>query len=430
MEAKMQKIDTNVVELEIKVEAKKFDEALEKAFRKNAKNFNIPGFRKGKVTLSVVKKFYGIEVLYNDAIEICIDGSYSEALAANEVNPVDYPAVEVVEVGEGKDLVYKAKVTVMPEVKLGDYKGVEVEAPKKENIENMVERELKNLQEKNSRVEEKTEGTVEKSNIAVIDFKGFIDGVAFEGGEGNDYPLEIGSGSFIGDFEDQLVGLAKGEKKDVVVTFPAEYGKEELNGKEAKFEVTVNRIDVKEVPALDDEFASEASEFETLADLKADLTKKAEEMSASRVDSEIKEAIINKVVDNATIDMPAVMVEKETDVMIKNLEQRLVQQGLNLAQYYELTGSSEDKMREYMKENAERKVKTDLVLSEITKVEKVEVSEDELKEKALEVAKMYAAEADKIAEMLMATQKAALEADLLRSKTVDLLVDAAKVVEK
>ncbi|MGL5820237.1 MAG: trigger factor [Sarcina sp.] len=430
MEAKMQKIDTNVVELEIKVEAKKFDEALQKAFRKNAKNFNIPGFRKGKVTLNVVKKFYGVEVLYNDAIEICIDGSYSEALAANDVNPVDYPAVEVVEVGEGKDLVYKAKVTVMPEVKLGDYKGVEVEAPKKENIENMVERELKNLQEKNSRVEEKVEGTVEKGNIAVIDFKGFIDGVAFEGGEGNDYPLEIGSGSFIGDFEDQLVGLAKDGKKEVVVTFPAEYGKEELNGKEAKFEVTVNRIDVKEVPALDDEFASEASEFETLAELKADLTKKAEEMSNSRIESEIKEAIINKVVDNATIDMPAVMVEKETDVMIQNLEQRLVQQGLNLAQYYELTGSSEDKMREYMKENAERKVKTDLVLSEITKVENVEVSEEELKEKALEVAKMYAAEADKIAEMLMATQRAALEADLLRSKTVDLLVDSAKVVEK
>ncbi|MGL5766552.1 MAG: trigger factor [Sarcina sp.] len=430
MEAKMQKIDTNVVELEIKVEAKKFDEALQKAFRKNAKNFNIPGFRKGKVTLNVVKKFYGVEVLYNDAIEICIDGSYSEALAANDVNPVDYPAVEVVEVGEGKDLVYKAKVTVMPEVKLGDYKGVEVEAPKKENIENMVERELKNLQEKNSRVEEKIEGTVEKGNIAVIDFKGFIDGVAFEGGEGNDYPLEIGSGSFIGDFEDQLVGLAKDGKKDVIVTFPAEYGKEELNGKEAKFEVTVNRIDVKEVPALDDEFASEASEFETLAELKADLTKKAEEMSNSRIESEIKEAVINKVVDNATIDMPAVMVEKETDVMIQNLEQRLVQQGLNLAQYYELTGSSENKMREYMKENAERKVKTDLVLSEITKVENIEVSEEELKEKALEVAKMYAAEADKIAEMLMATQRAALEADLLRSKTVDLLVDSAKVVEK
>ncbi|MGL4451666.1 MAG: trigger factor [Sarcina sp.] len=429
MEVKMQKIDTNLVELEIKVEAKKFDEALQKAFRKNAKSFNIPGFRKGKVTLNMVKKFYGVEVLYNDAIDVCVNDSYGVALDEQNINPVDFPAIEVVEVGEGKDLVYKAKVTVMPEVKLGDYKGVEIVAPKKEDIEAVVARELENLQQKNARVEEKTEGTVVKGDVAVIDFKGFIGDEAFEGGEGNDYPLEIGSGSFIGDFEDQLVGLAKGESKNVVVTFPAEYGKEELNGKEAKFEVTVNRIDSKEIPTVDDEFASEVSEFETVEELKADLAKKAEEMSAARIDAEMKEAVINKVVDNATIEIPAVMVEKETDQMIKNLEQRLAQQGLNLAQYFELTGTNEEKMREYMKENAERKVKTDLVLSEITSVEKIEVSEEELKEKALEVAKMYTAEADKIVEMLMATQKAALEADALRTKTVELLVENAKVSE-
>lgn len=429
MEVKMQKIDTNVVELEVKVEAKKFDEALQKAFRKNAKNFNIPGFRKGKVSLNMVKKFYGVEVLYNDAIDVCVNESYGVALDEQNVNPVDFPAIEVVEVGEGKDLVYKAKVTVMPEVKLGDYKGVEVVAPKKEDIEAVVRRELENLQDKNARVEEKTEGTVAKGDIAVIDFKGFIGDVAFEGGEGKDYPLEIGSGSFIGDFEDQLVGLAKGESKDVVVTFPTEYGKEELNGKEAKFEVTVNRIDTKEVPTIDDEFASEVSEFETVEELKADLTKKAEEMSKARIDAEMKELVINKVVDNATIEIPAVMIEKETDQMIKNLEQRLAQQGLKLDQYFELTGTDEGKMREYMKENAERKVKTDLVLSEITNVEKIEVSEEELKEKALEVAKMYTAEAEKIAEMLMATQKGALEADALRVKTVELLVESAKVTE-
>lgn len=429
MEVKMQNIDTNLVELEITVEAAKFGEALEKAFRKNAKSFNIPGFRKGKVTLNMVKKFYGVEVLYNDAIELCIESSYGKAVDENDLNPVDYPAIEVVEVGEGKDLVYKAKVTVMPEVKLGDYKAVEVVAPKKEDIAKVVERELDNLQQKNARVEEKTEGVVAKGDIAVIDFKGFIGDEAFEGGEGNDYPLEVGSGSFIGNFEEQLEGLKVGDSKDVVVTFPAEYGKEELNGKEARFEVKINRIDVKEVPALDDEFASEVSEFETMDELKADITKKAEEMSKSRIDSEMKEAVVNKVVDNATIEIPEVMIAKETDNMIKNLEQRLKQQGIELEQYYELTGSSEEKMREYMKENAERKVKTDLVLSEITKVEKIEVSEEELKEKALEVAKMYSAEADKIAEMIMATQKHILEAETLRTKTVDMLVENAKVTE-
>ncbi|MGL4761347.1 MAG: trigger factor [Sarcina sp.] len=429
MEVKMQKIETNIVELEVKVEAKKFEDALQKSFRKNAKSFNIPGFRKGKVTLSMVKKMYGVEVLYNDAIDICINESYPVALDEQKVNPVDFPAIEVVEVAEGKDLVYKAKVTVVPEVKLGDYKGVEVAAPKKEDIDNVVARELESLQQKNARVEEKTEGTIVKGDVAVIDFKGFIGEEAFEGGEGKDYPLEIGSGSFIGDFEDQLVGLAKGDSKDVVVTFPVEYGKEELNGKEAKFEVTINKIDTKEVPAIDDEFASEVSEFETVAELKADLAKKAEEMSATRIDSEVKEAVINKVVDNATIEIPAIMVEKETDTMIKNLEQRLSQQGLNLVQYYELTGSSEEKMRDYMKENAERKVKTDLVLSEVTKIENIVVTEEELKAKALEVAAMYAAEADKIAEMLMASQREALEADALRVKTIEVLVKEAKISE-
>lgn len=429
MEVKMEKVEANLVELEIRVEAKKFDEAIQKAFRKNAKSFNIPGFRKGKVTLSMVKKFYGVETLYNDAIEFCIGETYAKAIDENNVNPVDMPEISVLEVAEGKDLVYKAKVTVMPEVKLGDYKGVEVKAVELEDTKEAVEKELKSLQEKNARVEAKTEGTVETGNIAVIDFKGFIGDEAFEGGEGKEYPLEIGSGSFIGNFEEQLVGLSVGDSKDVIVTFPEQYGKEELNGKEAKFEVTIKRIDVKEIPVLDDELASEVSEFETVEELKADLTKKAEEANTARAESELKENVINAVVDNATIEIPEVMIEKETDDMIKNLEQRLSYQGLGLAQYYELTGSSEDKMRTYMKENAERKVKTDLVLSEITNVEKLEVTEEELKEKANDVAKMYAAEADKIAEMLMTTQRSALEADVLRAKTIDLLVKEAKVTK-
>lgn len=429
MQVKMEKVEANLVELEIRVEAKNFDEAIEKAFRKNAKSFNIPGFRKGKVTLSMVKKFYGVETLYNDAIEFCIGETYTKAIDENNINPVDMPEISVLEVAEGKDLVYKAKVTVMPEVKLGDYKGVEVKAVELEDIKETVKKELKSLQEKNARVEAKTEGTVANGDIAVIDFKGFIGDEAFEGGEGKEYPLEIGSGSFIGNFEEQLVGLSVGDSKDVVVTFPEQYGKEELNGKEAKFEVTVKRIDVKEVPALDDELASEVSEFETVEELKADLTKKAEEASAARAESELKESIINVVVDNATIEIPEVMIEKETDDMIKNLEQRLSYQGLGLEQYYELTGSSEDKMRTYMKENAERKVKTDLVLSEITRAESLTVTEDELKEKANDVAKMYAAEADKIAEMLITTQRNALEADVLRAKTIELLVKEAKVTK-
>ena len=344
MEAKMNKIDTNVVELEIKVDAKDFNEALKKSYNKNSKKFNIPGFRKGKVPMNMVKKFYGVEVLFDDAINACIDKTYGVALEENNVRPVDYPQIEVVEVGEGKDLVYKAKVTTYPEVTLGDYKGLEVEEVSYEVKEEDIEKQLADMQARNARVETKEEGTVENGNIAVIDFKGFIDDVAFEGGEGKDYPLEIGSGSFIDNFEEQLVGLKVGESKDVNVTFPEAYGKEDLNGKPAKFEVTVKEIKVKELPALDDEFAKEVSEFDTLEELKADLKEKAVKANELRAKREMEEKVINAVVDNSKVEIPEAMINREVENMVRDLEMRLGQQGLSLEQYYEFTGSTEDKM--------------------------------------------------------------------------------------
>ncbi|MPQ44640.1 trigger factor [Clostridium tarantellae] len=430
MEAKMKKVENNVVELEIRVDAKQFDEAIKKAYNKNAKKFNVPGFRKGKVPMAMVKKFYGVEVLFDDAINFCIDATYGKALDENDVKAVDYPKVEVVEVGEGKDLVYTAKVTTFPEVTLGDYKGVEVKKPTAEVKEEDIEKQLKEMQTKNARIETKTEGTVEDKNIAVIDFKGYIDDVAFEGGEGTDYSLEIGSGTFIGDFEQQLIGLAVGEAKEVNVSFPENYGKEELNGKPAKFEVTVKEIKVKELPELDDEFAKEISEFDTIEEVKADLTKKAQEANEERAKRELQENVVNVIVDNATIEIPQVMINREVENMVKDLEQRLSYQGLSLEQYYEFTGSSEEKMKSYMRENAERKVKTDLVLSEITKIEKVEASEEELKAKAEEVAKMYSAgDAEKMVDLILNAQKQALVMDVTREKTINILVDAAKVTE-
>lgn len=392
MEIKMNKIENNVVELEVKVESKKFDEALKKAYKKNVNKFNVQGFRKGKVPMAIVKKFYGVEVLFDDAINFCIDEAYPVALDENKIKPVDYPQVEVVEVGEGKDLVFKAKVTTYPEVKLGEYKGVEVNYTKPEVTDEQIENQLKDMQSKNARIETKTEGKVEDKNIAVIDFKGFIDDVAFEGGEGHDYDLEIGSGSFIGDFEQQLIGLEKGESKDVNVTFPENYGREELNGKAAKFEVTVKDIKVKELPEIDDEFAKEVSEFDTIEEFKADLRKKAEEANEARAKRELQEKVVNQVVDNATIDLPQVMVDREVQNMIKDLEQRLSYQGLSLDQYFQFTGSTEEQMKDFMKENAERKVRTDLVLDAITAEEKLEATEEELKAKAEEVVKMYQAE--------------------------------------
>lgn len=428
MEVKMNKIENNVVELEVKVESKKFDAALNKAYKKNVNKFNVQGFRKGKVPMAVVKKFYGVEVLFDDAINFCIDEAYPVALDENNVKPVDYPQIDVVEVGEGKDLVFKAKVTTYPEVKLGEYKGVEVSYTKPEVTDEQIENELKDIQAKNARIETKTEGKIEDKNIAVIDFKGFIDETPFEGGEGHDYDLEIGSGTFIGDFEQQLIGLEKGQSKDVNVTFPENYGREELNGKPAKFEVTVKDIKVKELPALDDEFAKEVSEFDTIAEYKADLKTKAEKANEERATRELQEKVIAQVVDNATIDLPQVMVDREVQNMIKDLEQRLSYQGLSLDQYFQFTGSSEEQMKDYMKENAERKVRTDLVLNAITDEEKLEATEEELKAKAEEVVKMYQSkDTDEMVDILLKSQAEALKADVVREKIVNMLVESAKV---
>ena len=427
MEAKMEKIEANVVKIEVKVEAAKFDEALKKAYNKNKGRFNVQGFRKGHVPMAMIKKFYGIEVLFDDAINYVIEETYPVALQENNIRPVDYPQVNIVEVGEGKDLVYTAEVTVYPEVKLGQYKGLEVKKPVYEVEEAEVEKQLTSMQEKNARVETKTEGTVENGDIAVIDFKGFIDGVAFEGGEGHDYSLEIGSGSFIDNFEEQLVGAAAGEKREVKVKFPENYGREELNAKDATFEVTVNEIKVKELPALDDEFAKEVSEFDTLAELKEDIKNKIQANNDMKAEREFEDAVINAAIEASEIELPQVMVEKEIDAMIKDLENRLKYQGLTLEQYMEFTGNTVEKMRDYMKENAERKVRADLVLAEIAKVENVEATEEELKEKALELAKMYtASEHEKMAEMLVQTQKSMLENDLVIAKTIKLLVENCK----
>ncbi|MBQ6820543.1 MAG: trigger factor [Clostridium sp.] len=423
MEAKMEKIEKNLIKFEITVEADKFQEAIKKAYNKNVKSFNVPGFRKGKVPMAIVKKYYGVGVLMEDAINFAIEGSYPKALEENNIIPVDYPKIDIVTVEEGKDFVYTAEVTVYPEVELGQYKGLNIEKPSYEVTEEDIAARLKDMQEKNARVETKEDGEVASGDTAVIDFKGYVDGVAFEGGEGKDYSLEIGSGTFIDNFEDQLIGAKVGDKVEVNVTFPENYGKEELNNKKAKFDVLVKEIKVKELPEIDDEFAKETSEFDTLEELKADLTKKMEATNANRAEKEYEDAIIKAAVENAQVEIPSVMVEKEIDAMVKNLEQRLQYQGLNLEQYFQFTGTDEAKMRDYMKENAEIKVKTDLVLEAIEKAENIEVSEEELKEKAEEVAKMYSAGDEKMVELLLNSQKAALISDVKVSKTIKLLIE-------
>ncbi|MDW8801189.1 trigger factor [Clostridium sp. A1-XYC3] len=427
MNTKMEKIENNIVKLEITVGSDKFNEAMKKAFAKNGKQFNIPGFRKGKAPMNIIKKYYGEGVFYEDAINFCCDDTYPEALKEHNIKPVDYPQIDIVEVGEGKDFVYTATVTVLPEVQLGEYKAVEVKKPVYEVKDEEIENELKAMQEKNARVETKEEGSIEKGDMAVIDFKGFVGDVAFEGGEGTDYQLEIGSGTFIDNFEDQLVGLNKGDEKDVVVTFPQEYGREDLNGKEAVFKVAVKDIKKKELPTLDDEFAKEVSEFDTLEELKADMKKKMEEANELKAKREYEEAVVDAVSSNAKIDIPAVMIDKEIDNMLKDLEMRLQYQGLDLKTYYQYTNNTEEKVRDYMKETAEKRVRTDLVLEEIAKVENIDASEEELLAKATEMAKQYGSkDLEKTAKLVLESQKNYLKLDVVNEKVIKMLVDNSK----
>ncbi|WP_434305827.1 trigger factor [Clostridium botulinum] len=429
MNVKVENIEKNVVKLEITVDSEKFNEAVKKSFKKNAKRFNVPGFRKGKAPLNIIKKYYGEGVLFEDAINFCCEDTYPKAIEENSIKPVDYPQIDVVQIGEGKDFIYTAEITTVPEVKLGEYKGVEVKKVSYEVEDEAVENELKSMQEKNARVSLKEEGEIEKGNIAIIDFKGYVDGEAFEGGEAKDYELEIGSGTFIGDFEDQLVGLKKDESKKLDVSFPEEYGREDLNGKPATFEVTIKDIKVKELPALDDEFAKEVSEFDTLEELKSDIKDRMKKELSEKAKAEYEELVVEAVAANAEIEIPKVMIEKEIDNMVRDLEMRLKYQGLDLKSYYEFTNSSEEKVKEYMRETAEKRVKTDLIMQEIAKVEDIKATEEELKEKAMEVAKQYGQkDIEKTAELIVNAQKAYLEIDIVNGKVLDLLVENSKEI--
>ncbi len=428
MNIKMEKLEKNIIKLEITVEATRFNESLKKSCAKNSKTINIPGFRKGKAPMNIIKKMYGEGVFFEDAINFCCDDTYPEALEEHGIKPLDYPQIDIIEIGEGKDFVYTASIAVAPEVQIGEYKGLEVKKTEYKVTDDEIENELKGMQEKNARVEEKLEGAVAMGDIAIIDFEGFVEDVAFEGGQGTDFELEIGSGSFIDTFEEQLIGLKAGETKEVKVNFPEAYGREDLNGKLATFNVTIKSMKEKELPAIDDEFAKEVSEFDTLEELRNNIKKSLEVSSADREKKEFEEAVIDAVCSNVAMDIPEIMVKRETDIMLKDLEMKLKQQGLDLESYYQYTNNTEEKVRAFMKEAAEKRVKTDLVITEIAKIEKFEASDEELLEKAKQVAAQYGdKEIDKTADLIMKAQKQYLQIDVVNEKVIDMLVESAKV---
>ncbi len=426
MSMKVEKTDkANEVKLSFVIEAQKFDEAIQKAYTKNAKYFTIPGFRKGKAPYKIVERQYGAQIFYEDAFNEVVPEIYEKELNENKIEAVSRPDIDITQMEKGKDLIFTAIVQTKPEVTLGKYKGIELKKIEYTVKEEDIEHELGHMQERNARLVNVEDSPVEKDDTVVIDFEGFVDGVAFEGGKAEGHELVIGSNTFIPGFEDQIIGMKIDEEKEINVTFPEEYFSKDLAGKEAMFKVKLHEIKKKELPTLDDEFAKDVSEFDTLEELKKSIKEKLEEQNTSRAKYETEDAAIKAVCDNVKIEIPSGMVETETDNMIRDIEQRLMYQGLNLTQYLQMMQKTEADMRKEFEEQATQTVKTKLVLEAIIKAEKIEASEDEIKEKAEEMAKNYGRDAE---EMLKNDALKVYIGDTLKTeKAVDFIVKNAKI---
>jgi len=428
MQVKVENTEKNVVQLEIEVEAEKFEQGLQKAFVKNAKKFNIPGFRRGKAPRYMVEKYYGVEVLYEDAInEVCPE-AYDQAVKENDIHPVDRPEIDIKQIGKGQPLVFTAKVTVRPEVELGEYKGVEVTKANALVTDEDVEKEIERIRDRNSRLVAVEDRPAASGDTVTIDFEGFIDGTAFEGGKGTDYDLVLGSGTFIPGFEDQLIGVSAGETKDVNVTFPEDYHSKELAGKPALFKVTVKEIKVKELPELDDEFAKDISEFDTWEEYKADLRKKMTERAEHRAHHENEDNVVAKVVENATVDIPQVMIEKHIDNLVFDFGMRLRYQGLELDRYLEAMGMDMNTFREQFRNRAEQEVKTQLVIEKISKVEAIVPTDEDTEEEIKRMAENYKQTAEEFRKHLQPDDIEYIRSTLVAKKTVDFLVENAKLI--
>ncbi|PGL73350.1 trigger factor [Bacillus sp. AFS055030] len=425
MTAKWEKLEANVGLLTVEVEASEVDKGLDAAFKKVVKTINVPGFRKGKLPRPIFEQKFGVEALYNDALDVILPEAYSKAIEEVGIEPVDRPEVDVEQMEKGKTLIFKAKVTVKPEVKLGEYKGLEVEEMDATVTDEDVQAELTKLQERQAELVVKEDGTVENGDTAVIDFEGFVDGVAFEGGKGENYPLEIGSGSFIPGFEEALIGAKSGVETDVNVTFPEEYHSAELAGKAATFKVTVHEIKAKELPELNDEFAKDVNdEVETLEELKAKIKNDLVESKKSQAEGSLRDALVQKAAENAEIEIPEVMFESQVDRMVKDFEQRIAQQGLNLELYYQFTGTKEEDLRAQMRQDAEARVRIDLTIDAIIEAEKIEATEEEMNEELARLSEMYNIPSEQLVTMLGGTD--AVRDDIQIRKAVELLVDSRK----
>ena len=427
MAVKCEEVEKNLQKLTFEVSAEEFEKAIDRAYIKNKSKFNIPGFRKGKAPKSIVIKNYTKAVFYDDALNDVLPEAYEAALKESGLDVVARPEFDVEEIKDGEPVVFTALVTTRPEVKLGEYKGIEVEKVDYTVSDEDVDKEINSVRERNARMISVDDRAVESGDIAVIDFEGFVDDVAFEGGKGENYELEIGSNTFIPGFEDQIIGAKIDDLIDVNVTFPEEYHSEELKGKPAVFKVKVNEIKVRELPELDDDFASEVSEFDTLAEYKADVRAKLEEKAKEKAESEIKNKVIEKVIENAEFDLPDKMVDGQIDNMINDMAQRLSYQGMSLDMYMQYTGQTVDQMREVYRDQAKKDVSASLVIDAIRKAEGIEVSPEEIEMNLVDMAKKYNMELDKLKELISEPEMENMEKDMALNKTVEMLANNATV---
>ena len=429
MSVQVENLEKNTAKLTIEVPAEKLEEAVQHSYNKNKGKFNIPGFRKGKAPFNMIKKMYGVGVFYEDAVDEVIDASYPDAAKESGLEIVSRPSISIEEIEEGKAFVYTAVVAVKPEVTLGEYKGVEVQKTKSEVTEEDIETEIKRAREKNSRLITVEDRGIEDGDQVTIDFDGSVDGKRFEGGKAEDYPLTIGSHTFIDNFEEQLIGKTTGEECEVNVTFPAEYHVEELKNKPAVFKVKVKEIQRKELPEANDDFASEVSDFDTMEEYKKDLTEKlqAEKIEAAKTADEDK--VVAKVIENATMEIPDQMVEEQVNGMVNDYARRLESQGISFKQYVEITGMTAEKIGEQMKPQAIKRIQTRLVLEAVVKAENIQADDAAVEEQFDKMAEDFKMDKEQIKGMFGEEQIAQLKEDLAVQKAIDFLVAEAKFVD-
>ncbi len=429
MSLQVERLENNMAKLTIEVSAEEFEQAMEKAFQRNKNKISIPGFRKGKVSRQVVEKMYGPAMFYEDAANILIPDAYAKALDDCDLEIVSQPEIDVTQIEKGKAFIFTAEVALKPEVTLGEYKGIEVAKATIKVTEAEIMAEVEKEREAQSRMVPVEDRAVEDGDITTIDFEGFVNGVPFDGGKGTDYPLTIGSHSFIDTFEEQLIGANIGEEKEINVTFPEEYHAKELAGQPAMFKVTVKEIKVKELPEIDDEFAQEVSEFDTLKDYKKDIKKQIKERKEKQALTEKEDAVIEKIIENAKMHIPQAMIDTQVGQMVDEFAGRLQQQGLSMEQYMQFTGLTPDKLTEQMQPQALRRIQSRLVLEAIVDAEKIEISDEKFDEEIAKMAEMYQMEADKLKEYMGDAEKAQMKKDIAVQEAVTLVAKAAVEVK-